>query len=100
MTIRVKIGTVEKDISEVDPSWVNQQINGGRADGDTVCVQVTIDKGSVRLHLATSDCPSSGGSHRPLNSQEKEIWSLWKKLRLDDKHYTGGNLVAFLNQIQ
>lgn len=33
MTIRVKIAGIEKDISEVDPGWVNQQINGRRTAG-------------------------------------------------------------------
>lgn len=100
MTIRVKIGSIEKDIADVDPNWVNEQINRRRDDGAAVCVQVTIDKESVHLHLITSDCPHSGGSNRLLSTQENETISLWNKLHLDEENFSGGNLVAFLRQIR
>lgn len=41
MIIRVKNDGIEKDISEADPGWGNQQINGRRVTGEVVCVQVT-----------------------------------------------------------
>ena len=47
MTILVKIGSVEKDITEADPNWINEQIDRRRADGAAVCVQVTIIRDSV-----------------------------------------------------
>jgi hypothetical protein len=100
MTIRVKIGPIEKDIADVDPSWINEQINRRREAEASVCVQVSIERDSVRLHLATSNCPHSRGSSRPLTTQENEILSLWKKLHLNEDSFTGGNLIAFLRQIR
>lgn len=101
MTIRVKIAGIEKDISEIDPSWVNQQINGRRAAGEVVCVQVTIQKDSVNLMLITADCPhSGGGSKNSWSDHEKEIFDLWVKLHLNEGKFSGGNLLAFLNQIK
>ncbi len=100
MTIRVKIGPIEKDIADVDPTWINEQINGRRDDGVGVCVQVTIDMESAHLHLATSDCPHFGGSNRLLSTQENEILSRWNKLHLNEKNFSGGNLIAFLKQIR
>ena len=61
MTILVKIGSVEKDITEADPNWINEQIDRRRADGAAICVQVTIIRDSVDLRLSTSDCPQFGG---------------------------------------
>jgi hypothetical protein len=100
MTIRVKIGSIEKDISEVDPNWINEQINRRRAEGITVCVQVSIISDSVNLHLATSECPPFSGVSRVLSTEENGILSLWNKLHLHDKDFSGGNLVAFLKQIK
>ena len=100
MTILIKIGAVEKDITEADPNWINEQIDRRRADGAAVCVQVTIIRDSVDLRLSASDCPQFGGSTRPLRTQEDEIFSLWNKLHLSDKDFSGGNLVAFLRQIR
>ena len=99
MTIRVKIGSVERDIKEADPNWINEQINRRRADGAPVCVQVTITRESVDLLLSTSDCPRFAGGSRSLSAQENEIFDRWNKLHLSDKDFSGGNLVAFLRQI-
>lgn len=99
MTIRVKIGDVEMDIAQADPNWINEQINRRRADGSTVCVQVTIVRDAVNLRLATVDCPQLMGGIATFSTEEKEIISLWEKLHLREKDFTGGNLVAFLKQI-
>lgn len=99
MTILVKIGPVEKDIVAADPSWVNEQINRRRADSIGVCVQVTIDTGTVHLLLTTPNCSHSGGSFRPLTTQENEIVSIWNKHHLNEETFTGGNLIAFLRQM-
>ena len=99
MTIQVKIGDVEKDIAQADPNWINEQINRRRADGVAVCVQVTIVRDSVNLRLATVDCPHLMGGAAVFSAEEKEVISLWEKLHLREKDFTGGNLVAFLKQI-
>lgn len=100
MTIRVKIGSVEKDIKDADPNWINEQINRRRADGAPVCVQVSIIGESIDLLLSTSDCPRFTGGTRSLSTRENEIFDLWNKLHLRDKDFSGGNLVAFLRQIR
>ncbi len=100
MTIRVKIGAIERDIGEADSYWINEQINRLQNDGVVVCVQVFIEQESVRLRLATYGCQSVGGGNRALTPQENEIVTLWKKLHLDSDNFTGGNLVAFLKQIR
>lgn len=99
MTIRVKIGDVEKDIAQADSNWINEQINRRRADGVTVCIQVTIVQDSVNLRLATVDCPQLMGGSPVFSTEENEIISLWENLHLREKRFTGGNLVAFLKQI-
>ena len=102
MTIKVQIGISERDICDIEPNWVNQQINGRKKEGVPVCVRVSISQGDINFTLATTDCPAGGGGGggRPLNRQEKEIYALWKKLQLHQQSFSGGNLVAFLKQIK
>lgn len=98
--IKVKIGESERDRSNADAQWINEQINRRRAEGKSVCVRVTIDSSPVNFMLSTPQCGSSGGGGgRPLNADETKILSYWEKLHLNTDGFTGGNLVAFLRQI-
>ncbi len=51
--IRVRIGETEKDLQNVDESWINQQINRRRADGISVCVRVIIKDRDLDMALST-----------------------------------------------
>jgi hypothetical protein len=98
--IRVIIGDAERELSSVDPQWVNEQINRRRAAGVPVCVKVLIKGNLVNLALATPGCSSSGGGvGRTLNSEEQGIVALWESLHLNTEGFAGGNLIAFLKQI-
>lgn len=98
--IRVIIGDTERELSNADPHWINEQINRRRADGVPVCVKVLIDGHPVNLALATPTCSSNGGGGgRPLNTEEQDVVALWERLHLNTHEFTGGNLVAFLRQI-
>lgn len=100
MTIKIKIAEDERLLSEVDEQWINQQIHRRRATGQTVCVRVTIDEGLLNMILSTPNCGSGGGSRRPPRPQEKEIFDLWNQRGLDQPDFSGGNLVAFLKQME
>jgi hypothetical protein len=99
MTIKVQIGTSERDINDIEPNWVNEQINRRKKDGVPICVRVFIKHEDINIALATKDCPTSGGGGRPPNRHEKEIFSLWDKLHLNQESFSSGNLIAFLKQI-
>ena len=96
--ITVQIGTSKKDISEANESWIIQQINRRRKDGQEVCVEVRIRTDSLDFTLATPNC---GGSHgRRPQPNEQEIFDLWKKHGLNESEFKGGNLVAFVKQLR
>jgi hypothetical protein len=98
--IRVQIGDEERDLASADEQWINQQINRRRADGETVCVRVTINQGGLNMVLATPTCgPGSGGGRRP-NHDEQRVFDLWDKRGLAKGEFTGGNVVAFLKQLE
>jgi hypothetical protein len=97
--IKIRIGDSEKDLSVADESWINQQINRRREDGQTVCVKVTVHEGGLDIVLSTPTCGSAGGDRQP-TTKEKEVFNLWKERGLDNADFTGGNVVAFLKQLK
>jgi hypothetical protein len=87
-------------LENVDEHWINQQINRRREDGLSVCVRVTIKEGDLDMILSTPTCGSGGGGGRPPRPHEKVVFDLWNRRGLNDAHFTGGNLVAFLKQLE
>ena len=100
MGIRIVIGTSEREINNIEPNWINEQLSRRRNEGSPVCVRIIIEVGDINLSLATSDCPSSSGVRRRLTRAENEVLALWRKLHLDEANFSSGNLVAFLKQLK
>ena len=98
--ITIKIGAIERNLENADPSWINQQINGLRRDGHTVCVIVKIQEGPIHMTLATPACTVAGGGGRPPNTLEQRIFDLWRKHHLDQLDITGGFVVSFLSELK
>lgn len=97
--VKVQIGPVEKDWTEVDQHWVCNEIQGRRNGGCSDCVVIRVQDGEVDLVLATPGC-SSGGVPRPLRGREERIIELWRKLHLDKVGFSCGNVNAFLKQLR
>jgi len=51
------------------------------------------------MSLSSAGCPQSATRGRPPNRNEKEIFNLWEKRGLNKENFHGGNLVAFLKQL-
>lgn len=100
MGVRIVVGSSEREIKNIDPNWINEQVNRRRNEGVPVCVRILIDEGDINLSLTTSDCPSSGGVRRTLTGSENEVLNLWNKLHLSETDFSSGNLVAFLKQLR
>lgn len=98
--ITVKIGQEERHVDEVDPQWINQQINARKSAGESVCVRVKISDGEVDLLLSTPTCGSGTGAGRKARPRELEVLDLWRQRGLNEENFTGGGLVAFLQQLE
>jgi hypothetical protein len=99
--ITVRIGTNERDMtSDIDEQWINQQINRRRADGERVCVRVTINEPALNVTLATPTCAGGGGGGRAPNAAEREVIELWASRGLNQADFTGGSVIAFLKQLR
>lgn len=100
MSVRVKIGNQEHDLTQADKHWILSQIRDQQSDNGSVCVQIIIEKGDVNLRLRSAGCPSTGGGGRQANAQELRILELWQQHGGKEGHLGGGEVVAFLNQLQ
>ncbi|MCL4560111.1 MAG: hypothetical protein M1281_05805 [Chloroflexi bacterium] len=98
--ITIKIDNEEHILKEADEYWINQRINRRREDGLSVCVIVTIIENDVNIQLLTPTCYSSGGGSKPLNMSESRVVDLWNQRGLNRSDFTGGNLIAFIKQLQ
>ena len=97
--IRIQIGTSERKIQDADSSWINEQIDRRRRDGQSVCVRVQIDDERANMVLTTPSCSGAAGGNRPPNAQESEVFDLWEKRGLNKDDFAPGNIVAFLNEL-
>jgi len=98
--IIVSIGEEQRALQDATPAWVNEQIQRRRGDGQSICVRVSIKQGGLNMSLATPNCASTQGEGRTPNPNEKELFALWADRGLNDPHFSGGNLVAFLAQLR
>jgi len=98
-TVTVRIGEETRDLDAASESWINDQINRRRRDGQNVCVQVNVQAGGMQLLLSTPGCGGGGGGGRQATPRELDVLDLWSKLHLNQTGFTGGNLVAFLRQL-
>jgi len=98
--VMVQIGQEERTYGEADERWVSQQIAKRKADGESVCVRVTIRENDAELNLATPTCGGGGGGGRAPSARENEIIAEWRKHNLDQSEFAGGNLVAFLKALK
>jgi len=96
--IRIRIAGIEKTYELADESWINQQIERRRVDGQPVCVQVTIRAPEVDMRLSTPTCASNGGGGRRPNHREQAIFELWDKFHLNAPGFTVRDVVSFLKQ--
>lgn len=100
MSVSITINGEQRDLQDADAHWINSQIDRRRAAGETVCVRIMIDANGVNLGLATPTCGPSGGGGRQANSREEQILGLWGKLHLNSATFTGGEVVAFSEQLK
>jgi hypothetical protein len=97
--ISIRIAGVERKLEEATEAWINQEINRRRADGQVVCVQVTIHTSELNMVLSTPTCSGALGGGRPPTLREKEVFDLWDHRGLNRPDFASGSVVAFLKQV-
>lgn len=98
--IRVTIGGTSRPLEDVTKTWINKRINKPKAQGMQVCTEVEISESDVNLRLATPSCGGGPGRKRKLTRAEQRVANLWNKRGLNDEDYRGGNVIAFLEQVE
>lgn len=100
MSVRVIIGTSERDLKNIESNWVNEQINRRKEEGAPICIRVLIEHGDINITLSTPDCPCGSGKPRRLTNSENEVLELWNSCHLNENRFSSGNLVSFLKQLR
>jgi len=97
-SITVSFGTVHRINDEITAGWIAEQQHSRERDGVAVCATVQIQGSGVDVRLPVGDCGSGGGVGRAPNPREREIIELWRRLHLDGREFSPGNLQAFVKQ--
>lgn len=97
--VMVTLSINGQEVSPSDEAAINQQVNRRRNDGARICVRVEIKGEGMHVVLGTPDCDARGGG-RQANEREQRILDLWRQLGLADGHFAGGQVIAFLRQVQ
>lgn len=95
----IRIGSDERNLPDADSQWITHEIHARRADGQSVCVIVTIVTDELNLRLATPSYDSRGGGGRAPTQREKAIFDLWNQRGLNQPDFTPGDVVAFVKQV-
>ena len=95
--ISVNIGNDQRPFSEVDPHWIERQINGRRHDGLPVTVVVSIDVEDIHLRFVAP--PPPGGRSRQYDAREVEVIELWKRCGMNSAQFSAGDLIEFLKRL-
>lgn len=96
----VTIAGEERNLENVTERWINKAINRAKSQGLPVCVQVEVQENGLNLNLTTPGCGGGNGGGRPPTQEEHQVFNLWKQQRLNSSDFRGGNLIAFLKQLQ
>ena len=96
----ISIAGDTRNLSEVEESWITQQVNRRLRDGAAVCVIVRVRTTGIDVSLPTPGCGGGNGGGRAPNRREQEVIDLWKSHRLHTTEFTGGSVIAFLKQLR
>lgn len=97
--ISVRIGSSERNYSDVNKDWIIQQIVKRRKEGQSFSVEISIECGPVNIICSTPGSKSINGVPRSLRPEEIKIQKLWQKYNLNNKDFSIENLLYFLNDV-
>lgn len=97
MGIIVQVDGKERRWGEIGSDWIAQQITGRRNDGCDVCTRIRVEEAGATW--STANCPSGSGK-APSGPLVDRINAVYSKFDLDEKGYSPGNVIAFIQQIE
>ncbi len=97
--ILITIGSSQRNLKDASESWIREQIDRRRTDGQLPCVRVEIQSDGVNVALSTPDCTNPVGATRPPKAAEHRIFQLWNLLHLNSPKYSAENVIDFLKRV-
>ena len=68
----IRIGSETRSLTDATESWINEQINWRRHDGQNACVEVAIDTGGLKLdwpHQGVAGAGEVAAPRTPMNKK-------------------------------
>jgi len=98
MNVSISIGDETRTFQDATKDWINKLFAHGHKQGARPAVVVRIDQPGLVLGLATPGAGRGGGG--VLSAAQSRIVDAWLRHHLGSNKYTGGNLIAFLNDLE
>lgn len=99
MNVRISIGDETRTFRAATKDWINKLFAHAHAQGILPAVIVQIDQPGLVLGLATPGAGRGGGGGL-LSASQNNIVDAWLRHHMGSNKYTGGNLIAFLNDLE
>jgi hypothetical protein len=98
MNVSITIGDENRAYPSASKDWINKAFARARKQGVLPVVTVQISQPGLVLGLATPGSGRGGGGS--LTPAQNRIVEAWMRHRMTSTNYTGGNLIAFLNDLE
>ena len=101
MNVSISIGDETRTFQTATKDWINKLFAQAHKRGARPMVVVRIDQPGLVLGLATPGAGAgAGGGGGVLSAAQNSLVDAWLRHRMGSSKYTGGNLIAFLNDLE
>lgn len=98
-SVTVTFGNDTKQDGAITPAWIRSAMAAQEMAGQPICGTVTVTGGEIHVTLPIGNCAQSGGGGRPPRAAEQEVLDIYRRLHLDQKRISPGELEAFVKQV-
>ena len=99
MNVSITIGDETRSYASATKDWINKTFAFAKRQGLLPSVTIQLSQPGLVLGLAT---PGAGrrGDGGALTPAQNRIVEVWIRHHMTSNHYTGGNLIAFLSELE
>lgn len=100
MQATLRIGNETRTLAEASENWINEQIRRRRADGQDICIELSIQSERINVRLATPGCGNGGRGGRQANPYELNVIELWDSGKLNSREFSPEGVASMVKHIK
>jgi len=97
--VSITVGDETRSYASATKDWINKAFSLAKRQGFLPSVTIQINQPGLVLGLATPSAARGGGGG-VLTPLQNRIVEAWMRHHMSSDSYTGGNLIAFLNDLE